>query len=211
MKKPPKKEELPFVLEGENATIARNAAMIIKTPDQDKLFLEAMRSRLDSETLNPGSVDMLIAIIADKVLKLGVIEGSRLPLAIAGVVARTIRQIHESGYEKTLAYLYERLHHEKSSPGQMVLGLRLGDKGLRTASGFGDDRMTILSDESARTNAGRMALTGYHTALGIAEKSNGGASATAVIESVPPLIDHYHDVVEIMTEMRKEIIPQQIF
>lgn len=196
-------DAIPFVLEGKDVTAVRNAAMTIKTPEYDIFFLEAMRDQSRREIKDCTNFGGLLSVVADKILELGVKDGSRLSLAISSVIARSLRQRDTRNYEETLAHSYQRLRHEEHRSNKMMRGLQLGDLGLRTASGYGDTSRAF-SGEAAKTYAERMALTGYHTALELAENSK-GASATAVIESVPPLIDNSHAVVKVMTAIHDEI------
>ncbi len=191
----------------------KGSSRIVAVPEiNEKEILRALRHR-EQDAESPSTiVDKFMALIAERILILGIKNGEPLVLPTSSLLLRN-HKAHkpEKGDEEgTLSNLYERLYNENDPNKQMEIGLKLGDRGTHAAAGIfpGSRRKAfcLMGDQELERYAGRLAMTGYGSALRVAEKGRGGRDMLAtVIASVPQLVQRYRDVLKIIQSLKEQI------
>ena len=178
----------------------------------DETILESVQAYADAQekvTLN----NAIMAIIASKILKLGIPEGRSVLLPASSLVLRNIYNTGLFGKETDLASLYEEVRSAVSLRERMEHGLSLGDRALHYRAGWRDNRHIgkVMSDEEINDYTSRMAIIGYNTAIKAAKRSS--EERARIIENiVPQLRKYFEEIVKIIasfTDTEKDALEIQ--
>ena len=115
----------------------RAQRLVLCTHDlDDRVVLETM-----VELAQTGSVsksDALAALVAERVLQMGIPEGRGVVFPTSGILARTMTDT--SLADETLMAMRQALENSTSAHEFIVTGMKLGDRATQCASGFWGNR-----------------------------------------------------------------------
>lgn len=168
----------------------------------DRVILESMVALAEERRVSRA--DALAALVAEKVLSLGIPKGSRVVLPTSGIIDRGMANTSQA--DVTLMALRGALE-EAATPSRIVqAGLELGDRATHCAAGFwGNRNLGRVMDKDQRTDyASSMASLGYRSALNAAQRQRESTRARAMSLTVPEIIRRFGHIVRILSSFHEE-------
>ncbi len=197
-------------IEGEGDDLGGASLLLHAGQLTDRDILEAFCAMGESQQRPVTSVDALNAIVARRILKLGIPSGGGVVLPTSSLVRRNMKDgcfgPEDEIDDGTLFALRRQLIDATDANDRMSVGVKLGDRAMHFAADIGGKHLKRrMKEDEARRYATRMGLGGYQTALSIANAKQ-TPSARRVMAAVPVLIDRFPDIVLILRELIREEI-----
>jgi hypothetical protein len=157
-----------------------------------------------AQTGSVSKADALAALVAERVLRMGIPEGPHVVFSTSGILARTMTDV--SLAHETLADTRQALENSTSAPEFISAGMKLGDRATHCASGFwGNRHIARVMKRKARGEYARdMASLGYRTALSAAEAHQDFSFAKIVNATVPEIMRRFEYIVQVIASFREE-------
>jgi len=171
----------------------------------DDLLLRSMVEAGSHPGMGGNFVDRVSAVLAAQVLALQIKNGAEIVYPLSAVVARglTKKKVME-GDDGTLFVLVKEIADTSDVVRMLVLGIALGDRGLHFAAGFVESPhiRRAMGAEDFLNYSRCMSQTGYHVALGAAERLP-GSMARSVKQNVSGVLGRFEDARKVMTAIRQ--------
>lgn len=189
----------------DSADHPRKAATLLVTAHglDDRVILESMVAIADVDGVSKA--DAIAAVVAEKVLQLGISDGSRVVFPTSGILSRGMTNITEP--DITLAACRQILE-EAASPSRILdAGMQLGDRATHCAAGFWGNRIIrrVMDRNTRNDYARRMAGLGYSSALTVASRSD-TSMARSVCATVPEIQRRFGSIVRILSSFTESQI-----
>jgi len=168
----------------------------------DRVILESMVALADERKVSRA--DALAAIIAEKVLKLGIPKGSGVVLPTSGIIDRGMTNTSQA--DITLTALRQVLEGATTNWQIVDAGVQLGDRATHCAAGFWGSRHIgrVMDEDQRRDYAASMASRGYRAALNAAQRQPESTRARVVNVTVPEIIKRFGHIVRILSSFHEE-------
>lgn len=181
----------------------RAERLLLCTPDfDDRVVLEAMMELAQTGPVSRS--DAIAALVAERVLQIGLPEPRHVVFPTSGIISRTMT---DTGLgDETLADMRQTLENSTSAPEFIAAGMKLGDRATHCASGFwGNRHIRRVMGRKARAQYARgMASLGYQTALSAAEANRDFSFARVASATIPAIMRRFEHIVKVISSFREE-------
>ena len=181
------------ITESDTDTTNRQLTIVSKTEDVDSVVLQSLGNPRKTRALP----EEIMSIVADRILKLGLPNGSKMVLPTTGVIMRTLYNVNLG--EKTLVELSNLLLAADTPGTKFQRALHLGDAATHYAAGYTGNKniRKLMGAEELHSFAKTMAQLGYTTALSQAERGE-ETLAKKLAPSIHELITRFRELVDII-------------
>ena len=190
-------DKIKLVTPGKSPSKRDSDLVVGATELTDKVVLESLRSTDDGT--RTSLCGQLMRMVADRIMRLGLENGSKLVLPTTALLMRGIED--ENVGTEMLINLLAKLKEEMRPTTKVKLGISLGDRASHFAAGYlGNSHLTgMMGVVDRHLYAKNMAAIGYNTATNFGTRC--GPRTKAMALSVEVLIRRFRDVVDVLTQV----------